>query len=108
MFFGATNKAKAGQRAAWGVARRREIRQDGWRRKDGWLSSKPMAEWHGVTANAEGRVIGLDLGGNDLAGKRRYDMISYRRSWPNSLHEVPVKLINATLDHTKFLSLIHI
>eukprot|EP00904_Undaria_pinnatifida_P011797 jgi/Undpi1/7748/HiC_scaffold_23.g10221.m1 len=47
----------------------REAQQDGWRCKDGWKSSLPMGEWHGVTTNAEGRVIALDLHENDLSGE---------------------------------------
>lgn len=47
----------------------REAHQDGWKRKDGWGSCKPIGEWHGVTTNAQGRVIGLELDQNDLAGR---------------------------------------
>ncbi|CAN0480649.1 unnamed protein product, partial [Laminaria digitata] len=70
VLFDATNKAKAGQSAHqtppnWEPE---EIREDGWKVKDGWKSSHPMAEWHGVTTNAEGRVIGLNLEKNYLAG----------------------------------------
>ncbi|CAN0530280.1 unnamed protein product, partial [Laminaria digitata] len=56
VLFHATNEAKAGQRV------------HGWKVKDGWISSRPMAEWHGVTTNVEGRVIGLNLKNNYLAG----------------------------------------
>ncbi|CAN0188219.1 unnamed protein product, partial [Laminaria digitata] len=70
VLFDATNKAKAGQRApgTWPSLEDEEIREDGWKVKDGWKSSHPMAEWHGVTTNAEGRVIGLNLEKNYLAG----------------------------------------
>ena len=44
------------------------IHLDGWKCKDGCGSSQPMAAWHGVATNAEGRVIGLELDGNRLAG----------------------------------------
>ncbi|CAN0508358.1 unnamed protein product, partial [Laminaria digitata] len=51
-----------------------EIREDGWKVKDGWISSQPMAEWHGVATNVEGRVIGLNLKGNYLAGMIQHDI----------------------------------
>lgn len=43
--------------------------QECWKRKGGWKSSKPMEAWHGVTTNAEGRVIGLKLDENNLTGR---------------------------------------
>ncbi|CAN0522898.1 unnamed protein product, partial [Laminaria digitata] len=67
VLFHATNEAKAGERAPTGRGME-EIRLDGWKVKDGWKSSQPMADWHGVTTNVEGRVIGLNLMGNYLAG----------------------------------------
>ena len=33
-----------------------------------WLSDAPLGEWHGVTTDETGRVTGLDLSGNALAG----------------------------------------
>ncbi|CAN0532959.1 unnamed protein product, partial [Laminaria digitata] len=51
------------------------MREDGWKVKDGWESSHPMAEWHGVTTNVEGRVIGLNLEKNYLAGMIQHDVI---------------------------------
>ena len=66
-FFHATDNAKAGQRAAAALGSAKMIHQDGWKCKDGCGSSQPMAAWHGVTTNAEGRVIGLELDGNRLA-----------------------------------------
>ena len=41
---------------------------DEWRNNDGWLSDKPLDEWHGVETDARGRVVGLDLFGNRLSG----------------------------------------
>ena len=90
VFFEATNKAKAGQIAAEysrGTYCRRdeyEIRQDGWKVEDGRVSSQPMAEWYGVTTNAEGRVIGLNLNSKHLASKRRSDIISDLAQQPHS------------------------
>ncbi len=40
----------------------------GWTAHDGWLSDRPVAEWHGVTTGATGRVTGLDLNANNLVG----------------------------------------
>ena len=40
-----------------------------WTDSDGWLSDRAVEEWHGVTADSLGRVTGIDLAGNGLAGK---------------------------------------
>ena len=42
---------------------------NGWTRSEGWLATQALEEWHGVTADALGRVSALDLSGNGLAGK---------------------------------------
>ena len=39
-----------------------------WTNSTNWLSDKPPGEWHGVTTNSNGRVIELDLYGNQLSG----------------------------------------
>ena len=40
-----------------------------WTRSDGWLGSSPvLADWHGVTTDSLGRVAGLSLPANNLAG----------------------------------------
>lgn len=39
-----------------------------WAQDANWLSDRPLDEWYGVTVNGEGRVIGLNLFGNNLAG----------------------------------------
>ena len=85
------NKAKAGQVVVDYLENDMEILQDGWKVTDGWGSSQPMAEWYGVTTNAEGRVIGLNLDSNDLAGKRRYDAIPELAQQPHSKLLVPQK-----------------
>ena len=41
----------------------------GWTNAAHWLSSAPVGEWHGVEVDASGRVIGLALSGNKLAGR---------------------------------------
>ncbi|MYG48086.1 MAG: hypothetical protein F4164_01690, partial [Gemmatimonadales bacterium] len=40
----------------------------GWRRSGNWLTDAPLEEWYGVEVNERGRVSGLTLGYNDLAG----------------------------------------
>lgn len=39
-----------------------------WTRRDGWDSDAPVGEWHGVSADGDGRVTALRLGGNGLRG----------------------------------------
>lgn len=39
-----------------------------WTSKQNWLSDKPINEWQGITADNEGRIIGLDLSTNWLLG----------------------------------------
>ena len=39
-----------------------------WTNRENWLSQAPLAAWHGVTVDAEGRVTGLDLSDNNLGG----------------------------------------
>jgi len=40
----------------------------GWLENDGWLSDRPLGEWHGVTADADGRVTALRLAASNLVG----------------------------------------
>ena len=39
-----------------------------WRESDGWMTDRPLHEWHGITAR-EGRVVGIDLSDNGLVGR---------------------------------------
>ena len=39
-----------------------------WTTKDGWMTGAGLGEWHGVTVDAEGRVVELDLQSANLAG----------------------------------------
>lgn len=39
-----------------------------WDESDNWLTDAPLAQWHGVKVNAEGRVVSLDLRWNGLHG----------------------------------------
>ncbi len=41
----------------------------GWTNSDGWLGGAVLAGWHGVRADSLGRVTGLDLSRNGLAGR---------------------------------------
>lgn len=43
-----------------------------WRNIEDWLSSKDLEYWRGVTVNEEGRVVKLDLGGNNLCGENKH------------------------------------
>ena len=42
---------------------------DNWLANDNWLTDAPLAEWHGVTVDANGRVFELDLEENLLSGR---------------------------------------
>jgi hypothetical protein len=39
-----------------------------WTRKGGWMTEAGLGEWDGVTVDAEGRVVELELYENNLAG----------------------------------------
>ena len=40
-----------------------------WLRNSNWLTDAPLKEWHGVTTDEDGRVTGLDLAANEMAGE---------------------------------------
>ena len=40
----------------------------GWTNGNGWLTEAPLGEWYGVDTDASGRVVRLDLSGNELTG----------------------------------------
>ena len=42
---------------------------DGWENSNNWLGDAPLDEWHGVTAEENGRVTELILNANSLTGK---------------------------------------
>lgn len=61
-----------------------------WNNNDGWLTSRPLSEWHGVTTNADGRVVELNLIDNSLVGSipaRLADLSQIQRLelWDNQL-----------------------
>ena len=39
-----------------------------WRYQTNWMTDEPISSWHGVTADGDGRVTGLDLSFNNLKG----------------------------------------
>ncbi|CAM9463368.1 unnamed protein product, partial [Ectocarpus sp. 4 AP-2014] len=41
---------------------------DGWTHRDGWCTPVELQEWFGVDVNEQGRVVKLDLRGNNLQG----------------------------------------
>ena len=43
-----------------------------WVNNDNWLSEKPLGDWYGVSVDASGRVIGLDLAGRWDNDRREY------------------------------------
>ena len=40
-----------------------------WTRSEGWPDGEDLDRWHGVSTGSDGRVSGLDLTGNGLAGR---------------------------------------
>ena len=40
----------------------------GWTNSNGWVTEAPLRRWSGVEMDAQGRVVGLDLGYNGLSG----------------------------------------
>ena len=47
----------------------------GWIENDGWLSDRPVGEWHGVTTGESGRVTGLHLSASDLSGHLPVELV---------------------------------
>ena len=43
-------------------------KRSSWLVDTNWLGNGPLGEWHGVSTDAEGRVVGLDLDGKQLSG----------------------------------------
>ena len=50
-----------------------------WVRSGGWRSDAPIDEWHGVSADGGGRVVGLNLPRNGLAGEMPQQLGSLAR-----------------------------
>ncbi len=51
----------------------------GWTLATNWSSDAPLAEWHGVATDAEGRVIELVLDRNDLTGAFPAELVRLER-----------------------------
>lgn len=39
---------------------------DGWKNNTNWCSDKPLSEWYGIQVNEKGRVVSINLSGNNL------------------------------------------
>ena len=48
----------------------------GWTDGTSWKTSAPLGEWHGVTTGADGRVTGVELSDNGLAGPLPFELAS--------------------------------
>lgn len=46
-----------------------EMNGPSWLRNDNWATDAPLGEWYGVTTDANGRVVELDLDSNGLVGQ---------------------------------------
>ena len=46
-----------------------EMNGPNWIHNAGWLTDAPLSAWHGVEVNAEGRIVALRLGRNNLSGE---------------------------------------
>ena len=74
-----------------------------WTGSDGWLGDAALAEWHGVRADALGRVTALDLTGNGLNGSLPPSLgllahMTELRIGSNALHgRLPASLVRLRL-----------
>ena len=81
----------------------------GWIHDENWLTDLPLADWHGVGVDDEGRVTELDLEANNLAGPMPVELGRLRRLRElnlirNSLRgRIPPEL--GTLTHLEVLGL---
>ena len=75
----------------------------GWADSGGWLGGEVLADWYGVTTDSLGRVVGLDLGGNNLVGNlpaslSRLSGMAELRIDDNALvGPLPLDLVNLSL-----------
>ena len=77
-----------------------------WQNETNWLSNGPLGEWHGVSTDADGRVAGLSLLGNQLSGPIPSELgnlanLQELNLWGNQLSgPIPSELGNlANLEH---------
>lgn len=54
------------------------LKKGGWKSRKGWETSRPIGEWHGVTVDAEGRVIKLELEKSNLSGGCRWFVVNLK------------------------------
>ena len=40
-----------------------------WKASSNWVTDAPLEQWHGISADAEGRIVGLNFRDNDLTGE---------------------------------------
>ena len=82
-----------------------------WQNDTNWLSNGPLGEWHGVSTDADGRVAGLSLRGNQLSGPISSELGNLANLRGLSLNNnqlsgcVPVKLFDMTSLHLHSLGL---
>ena len=75
---------------------------DNWTNNTGWLTDAPLGQWYGVRTDAGGRVIGLGLTDNNLAGELPPELGNLTNLWTLYLHtnqltgEIPAELGNLT------------
>ena len=62
-----------------------------WRRRDNWMTNAPLEEWYGVDVDAEGRVMSLNLPGNNLKGIIPPELGQLARLEDLQLFENPLK-----------------
>ena len=62
-----------------------------WRRRDNWMTNAPLEEWYGVDVDAEGRVMSLNLPGNNLQGIIPPELGQLARLEDLQLFENPLK-----------------
>ena len=58
---------------------------DNWTNNANWLSEAPLAEWHGVHTNSDGRAFGVSLADNQLIGCIPGELREVQASDPGSV-----------------------
>ena len=57
-----------------------------WANSTNWMSDKPLGEWYGVYTDGTGRVSGLDLRHNGLAGSLPAALSALKHLWGLAIH----------------------
>eukprot|EP00903_Cladosiphon_okamuranus_P009878 g9383.t1 len=90
------------------------VKTGGWHKREGWGTSRPMGEWHGVTVDGRGRVIKLELAENNLRGPipqelgRLAALTELDLSWNNLSGPIPQELGSLTALMELDLSLVQL